>query len=122
MEKRGRNGEIVRQLIEAIILNDATIIYSDVVATELKNLGHGKKKKLQYMPKPHRIKQVITTKEEIKEARKIARQKNIPLRDIFHAILARDHEAQLVSRDARFLRLRNITKAKSPEDILKTSA
>ena len=35
-----------------------------------------------------------------------------------HAILARDNESQLVSRDKDFDRLKDITRAKFPEDLL----
>lgn len=35
-----------------------------------------------------------------------------------HAILARDHEAQLVSRDRDFDRIKDIAEAKLPEDLI----
>ena len=119
IEKRGYHGEIAKQLIEAIILEDATIVYSDIVINELKSLGYKKEhKRFLHLPKQHKIIRVITTKKQILEARKISKKRNIPLRDVLHAILARDHEAELISGDAHFLRLYDITKTKNPEDVL----
>ena len=68
--------------------------------------------------KPDHIRRIQITKEQFEEARKLAKQRNIPLGDIIHAIVARDNEAQLVSRDWDFERLKDITKAKLPEDLI----
>lgn len=48
----------------------------------------------------------------------MANQRDVPLRDALHAVIARDNGAQLVSRDWDFEQLKDITKTKKPEDLL----
>ena len=52
------------------------------------------------------------------KAVKLAKQRKVPLRDAAHAVLSRDHQAQLVSLDWDFEQLKDITKTKKPEDLL----
>jgi len=118
--KRGHNGENAMQLMEHIIENDNLIIYSDVVLFELKKLGFSEYEINQILSiaKPNNLKRIHSTANQLQEAAKLAKQRNVPLRDAAHAVLSRDHEAQLVSLDWDFEKLKDITKTKKPEDIL----
>ncbi|MBI4983693.1 PIN domain-containing protein [Candidatus Woesearchaeota archaeon] len=119
-DKRGYNGEVAKKLLEKIILQDDFVLYSDIVVIELKKLGFSEYEINQIfsIAKPDHIKRVHSTKNQIEEAKKLAKQKDVPLRDALHAILARDHQAQLISRDWDFERLKDITTAKKPEDLI----
>lgn len=57
-------------------------------------------------------------KEQTKEARKLARERNVPLKDALYAVLARDNQLQLISNDEHFNKLKDITKAKKPEGVI----
>ena len=117
---RGENGKIALKLILKIITEDSTIIFSNFIEKEFKNLGLSQIEINSFLQivKPDHIRRIQITKEQFEEARKLAKQRNIPLGDIIHAIVARDNEAQLVSRDWDFERLKDITKAKLPEDLI----
>ncbi|MBI2656826.1 PIN domain-containing protein [Candidatus Woesearchaeota archaeon] len=68
--------------------------------------------------KPNNIKHVHIYREQKEEAKKIARKRNVPEGDALHAIICRDNNLQLISRDLDFERLKDITRAKLPEDFI----
>lgn len=71
------------------------------------------------MIKPDHIKKVSVTKVQFEEAHRLAKQRNIPLGDSIHAIIARDNDAQMVSRDEKdFRKIKDITEYKEPKDLL----
>ncbi len=117
-EKRGLNGELALKLIAKIIKEDLIIGYSDLNIKELRNLGYSQDEinEIFSMVKKS-LRRIYVYKEDKEEAKKIASQKNISRGDALHAILARNNEFQLVSRDIHFEKLRDITIAKKPEEI-----
>ncbi|MBI4154938.1 PIN domain-containing protein [Candidatus Woesearchaeota archaeon] len=119
-DKRGYNGEVAKKLLEKIILQDDFVLSSDVVAIELKKLSFSKYEINQIfsIAKPNHVKKIHSTKNQLEEAKRLAKQRNIPLSDALHAILARDNGAQLISRDWDFEKLKDITSAKKPEDLI----
>lgn len=119
-DERGHNGEVAKMLMEKIILEDSIVLYSDVTTVELKKLGFSDYEINQMLSiaKPDNIKRVHPTKNQIEEATRLAKLRDVPIRDALHAILARDYEAQLVSRDRDFEKLKDVTKAKKPEDLI----
>ena len=54
---------------------------------------------------------------QVKEANDLAQKYGVPAQDAMHAILARDNNATLISRDAHFERLSKIVSACLPEEI-----
>lgn len=118
--ERGDNGKFALRLILKIIAEDSIIIFSNFVEKELKSIGISKTEIHAFLQivKPEHIKIVHVTKEQFEEARKIAKQRSVPLGDVIHAVVARDHQAQLVSRDWDFEKLKDITKSKKPEDLI----
>lgn len=64
------------------------------------------------------IEKIIVTKEQHKEAKKFAEEKNLPKGDVLHAIIARDYNLILITRDKHFKNLGNISKHYKPEDII----
>ncbi|MEK6921710.1 MAG: PIN domain-containing protein [Nanoarchaeota archaeon] len=119
-DKRGYNGEVAKKLMEKIILQDSYVLYSDVVVLELKRLDFFESEINQMLgiAKPDHIKRVQSSRNQIEEAKNLAKQRNVPLRDALHAIIARDNGAQLVSRDWDFEQLKDVTNTKKPEDLL----
>ena len=119
-DKRDYNGEVANNLMKNIIIHDHIVIYSDITIVELKKIGFSEYEinTILSIAKPDHIKRIHPTKIQIEEANKFAKQRDVPLRDALHAILARDHEAQLVSRDKHFEKLKDITRTKKPEDLI----
>jgi len=116
-ELREENGEKALRLIISLIIDNAIIIYSDLILKELRNvlLTETEINNLLGIARPDNIKRVHIFKEQLTEAKKIAKQRDVPLGDAIHAVVARDNEAILVSRDKDFDKLRDIVTTKIPE-------
>ena len=119
-EKRGNNGESAFKLILKIINEDLKIAYSDLNVKEFKNLGYSQEEisSILSIVKPNNIRRVHIYREQKEEAKKIAKQRNVPEGDALQAILCRDYHIQLISRDPHFEQLIGITSAKRPEDFI----
>ena len=50
--------------------------------------------------------------------KKIASQKNIPKKDILHALIARDNNAIMIATDKHFEKLIDIVEVKKPKELL----
>ena len=64
------------------------------------------------------IEKIISTREQCLEARKLSENRRLPYGDALHAILARDHDLILITRDNDFRRLADIAPHWRPEDII----
>ena len=121
---RGPNGIYGKQafkLIIKIIADDSKIVFSNFNEKELKDIGLSQTEihSLLSVIKPDHIKRVSVTKEQFEEAKKVSKQRDVPLGDAVHAVVARDHYAQLVSRDEKdFRKLKDITEFKEPKDLV----
>ncbi len=121
-EKRGYANEVAITLLKKIIIDNEVIFYSDLVVDELKKVGYSQYQILQIfsIAKPDHLQKVHIYRKQIDEARRVARRQNVPEADALHAILARDNQFTLVSRDQKdFPKLQHIWPAKLPEDVLK---
>jgi predicted nucleic acid-binding protein len=96
------------------IQNSNTIILSNILLKELSRyLDYEQVNMLLSLLKASNIiEEIIITKDEELEALKISTQRNIPFGDALHAILARNTNATLLTRDKHFLLLRDICKIK----------
>ena len=88
-EKRGTNGELALKLIIKIINEDLKISYSDLNLKELKHLGYTNENisSIFGIAKPNNIKHIHIYREQTEEAKRLARQRNVPKKDALHAIL-----------------------------------
>ena len=64
------------------------------------------------------MEKVDVSDKQREEAKKIAEEREIPKGDVIHAILARDNDAILISRDKHFQLLKDICEVMKPEDIM----
>jgi predicted nucleic acid-binding protein len=117
-EKRGRNGEAALRLVMKIINTNSVVLYSDLHIQELRRLGYsaGEVNEIFSILKPHCLRRIHTSSFQKDEARKIAVHCGVPRGDALHAILARDNDALVVSRDPHFSRLRGIVEKRLPEE------
>lgn len=118
--QRGIYGENALKFFKKVIEEDHIIIYSDYTITELKRAGFFESEinEMLRFAKPDNIKRIHITKPQIIEAVKLAKQRNVPYGDALHAILARDHNIQLIARDQDFDKLKDVAKAKKPEELV----
>ena len=117
----GIYGDQALKLILKIIIDDSKVIFSNLHEKEMKNIGLSQTdiNSLLLIIKPDHVKRVSVTKLHIKEAHKLSKLRNVPLGDAIHAVLARDFEAQLVSRDEKdFRKLKDITKFIQPKNLI----
>ncbi len=108
------------KLIQKILADDDVILFSDLIVQELKSIGSSQKEFFQIFSKSEKenLRRIHIYREHIQEARGIARRRCVPLGDALHAILARHHNALLVSRDRDFEKLKDLTCARLPEEFI----
>ena len=112
-------GDWAFSLIKLIIKEDNLIIYSDLIEEEL-NEGFSEedvKKIISIVPKENLVK-IESSSEQLKEAIQKAKKLDIPVKDALHAILARDNDAVMVTRDKHFYELSERLTIKKPEDLI----
>ena len=116
-EKREQNGVYALQFIITCLQKKYVILYSDLIIKELKQLNYKKQQieEIFSLVKPSHLKRVHIYNQQILEAKKLASQRKIPRNDALHAILSRDNDAQLITRDKDFQKLKDITKSELPE-------
>jgi predicted nucleic acid-binding protein len=120
-DRKGYNneplGDFALKLFSLIKAKKATLIISNLLIRELE--GYYSLEEINGMVLPFQkiIEKVIATKEQRIEARKIAEERNLPPGDCLHAILARDNDYILITRDKDFNHLKDISSYHKPEEI-----
>ncbi len=113
-------GEWALACITKIIIQEGTILYSDFIKEELK-ISYSDEEQLRIFEigsKSECLKRIEISNSEIEEARKISQRRDIPFGDALHAILARNNNATLITRDHHFEKLQDIVKIRKPEELL----
>jgi predicted nucleic acid-binding protein len=64
------------------------------------------------------IEKVRATKEQLVKAMKLSKESALSINDAIHAILAKDNNAVLVTRDRHFRRLQTTRIIRSPEELI----
>ena len=119
-DRKGFNGESLGkyawQLLSYIHSINGIIFISDVVITELKNYSkYSEFIDLINLFKPILIKSSI---QQRLEASYISNNLDLPTADALHAIIARDHNLILITRDNHFKKLVHISFFYKPEDLI----
>jgi len=112
-------GEWALKLINNIIENGDYIIYSDFIVKELKIKYSEEEIKniLEIAGKRNLLLKADISESQAKEAAVLCKKKKIAFGDALHAILARDNDAIMITRDRHFLELTDTAKIKKPEDL-----
>ena len=119
--RRGFNdeplGDFALRLFVLIKTKHHKLIISDILVRELE--GFYSAQEINGMMKPFEkiTEKVVSTHEQRKEAKEIAQQRNLPRGDALHAIIARDNNLILITRDKDFRQLEDISKHHKPEEI-----
>ena len=112
-------GDWARRLMSKTINSDDRILYSDMVLIELRVLGYQQHEleMLFQALKPVLI-FVQATDKQLKRAKDLSLKRGVPKGDAVHALIARDHQAILVTLDRHFDKLGDIITAQRPQDLI----
>ncbi len=121
-EKREERGEKALKLIIKILIRKDIILYSDLVTEELKGMGYKQNDiyEIFKIVKPDSIRKIHVYKKQLGDAKKLAFERDIPKRDVLHAMLARDNNAILITRDWHFQKIKDISIPHLPEEFIES--
>ena len=110
-------GDYAWKLFSLIKAKNNKIVISDFLIRELEM--NYSLEEINGMIKPFEniLEKVFLNKGQKDEAKKIAEERNIPPGDVIHAIIARDNNFILITRDKHFRQLEDISKHHKPENL-----
>ena len=113
-------GSFANKLFQRIIKENNKVIISDITESELKVVYTEEEIQniLASLKQEQLIEHIKISERQVKEAINLSKEKNVPFADAAHAILARDNDAILVTRDKDFNKLFHIKEYKKPEDLI----
>lgn len=124
-DRKGYNdeplGDYALKLFAMIKAKKQILVVSDLLIRELESNYSVEEINGMIIPFKKIMEKVFVTQEQRDEAKMIAEEKNLPPGDVLHAIIARDNQYILVTRDKHFKELDDITKHYKPEEIISTS-
>jgi predicted nucleic acid-binding protein len=110
-------GEYAYQLLCRLMATNSKILVSFFLFKELSKYYSMDDIRGMATPFERSIVRVSISREQSREAKLISQERNMPKADVIHAILARDNDAVLVSRDKHFNLLKDICRIAKPEDV-----
>jgi|SRR3989338_370761 len=114
-------GDYALKLFTMIKAKNHKLVLSDLLIRELESNYSIEEINGMVLPFKKIIEKVFVTKEQRDEAKKIAEERDLPPGDALHAIVARDHNFIIVTRDKHFKNLTDITRHYKPEEIISIS-
>jgi len=110
-------GEWAFELIRKIREERQMILYSEIVLAELSKDYNNAEQVMEIAAKENILQKTDITEKQVKEAHNLCKELKIPFGDCVHAILARDNNAILVTRDRDFEKIRFVA-VKKPEELI----
>jgi predicted nucleic acid-binding protein len=113
-------GEFAFQFLKRVIKNKDLVIYSEFILDELNQkytLQEIEKYCFKLLRDAKLIEEVPFTDRQLNEALKVASERRVSKGDAIHAILARDNDAVVITRDQHFTLLQDIVKSLKPEEV-----
>ena len=112
-------GEFAFEFFRKVKINNDKILYSDLVIEELNKAYNNDEIKqiFNIIQEDNLLEKVEISKIQVKEALELKRRLQIPFGDALHAILAKDNDAILITRDEHFQKL-DFVNVKKPEDLI----
>lgn len=121
-DRKGYNneplGDYAFELLVKIKAQEKVIVLTDLLIKELETLYSIAEINGIFNPFNKIIKKVIATEKQREEAKEIAKERDIPAGDALHAIVARDNNSILVTRDKHFRKLEDVSKHCKPEELI----
>ena len=121
-DRRGYNeeplGTYALKLFAMIKAKKHKMVVSDLLVRELESNYSTEEINGMMLPFQKIMEKVFVTTEQRDEAKKIAGERNLPPGDVLHAIVARDNNYIMITRDKHFQELEDITNHSKPEEII----
>ncbi|MBS3096856.1 type II toxin-antitoxin system VapC family toxin [Candidatus Woesearchaeota archaeon] len=121
-DRKGYNneplGDYAFKLLVKIKANEKVIVLTDFLIKELETLYSVAEINGMFKPFEKITKKIIATEKQREEAKKISKERGVPAGDALHAIVARDNDLILVTRDRHFRKLEDISKHYKPEELI----
>jgi len=110
------------RMLALALLMGWRLVVTDILRWELGKRYDADEINSLFSPFANNIEQISSNLSQKNEARRICRERGIPFNDVLHAIMARDNNLILITRDRHFKRLRDITWSQRPEDVIENLA
>jgi len=121
-DRKGYNqeplGDYAGKLLILIKIKKYKLIITELLIKELEMNYSVDEIKNMMKPFEDILERINISKEQKDEAIKIAKERSLPPGDVLHAIIARDHNLILITRDKHFKELKDITICYKPEEII----
>lgn len=111
-------GDFALKLFSLIKAKNNKLIITDLLIKELEMNYSLAEINGMIRPFEKIIEKIITNKKQREEAKKIAQERKIPPGDVLHAVIARDNNLILITRDKHFRQLKDISLHHKPEDLI----
>lgn len=111
-------GDYAFKLLVKIKAQEKVIVLTDFLIKELETLYSVAEINGIFNPFNKIIKKVIATRKQREEAKKIAKERCVPAGDALHAIVARNNNSIIITRDRHFRKLEDISKHHKPEELI----
>ena len=111
-------GDYALKLFLTIMTEKNKIVITDHIQRELESNYGIPEIRGMFLPFQSIIEKVIVKDEQREEAKKIAEERNLPKGDALHAIIARDNNLIMVTRDKHFRELDDLSKHYKPEELI----
>ena len=123
LERKDRNkdlGNIALKFFYKILRNEDNIIVSNTLFHELdKNISLENIRSI-LLPFNKILIKTEETEEMLAQANKISKERNVSRADVIYALLAKNNNAIIISRDKHFKELSDICISKRPEELVKS--
>lgn len=103
-------------LLFSLLKGNSKLIVTDLLVKELSKHYSLEQINGIFMPFEGIIEKVTATKQQEEESRRIAKEINLPLGDVMHAVTSRDNNLIFITRDNHFRMLKDIWGYFRPED------
>jgi len=121
-DRKGYNneplGDYALNLLIRIKAKENAIVLTDFLIKELETIYSVAEINGMFKPFEKIIKKIIATEKQREEAKKIAKERDVPAGDALHAIVARDNDLILVTRDRHFKKLEDVSRHHKPEELI----
>ena len=121
-DRKGYNneplGDYAFKLLVKIKAKESAIVLTDFLIKELETIYSVAEINVIFKPFEKIIKKSVATEKQREEAKKIAKERDVPAGDALHTIVARDNDLILVTRDRHFRKLEDLSKHYRPEELI----
>ncbi len=121
-DRKGYNneplGDFAFKLLVKIKSKESAIVLTDFLIKELETIYSVAEINGMFKPFDNILKKAVATEKQREEAKNIAKERDVPAGDALHAIVARDNNFILVTRDGHFRKLEDVSKHHKPEELI----